>query len=145
MIPFSLRIQSGRVQRTMVELETRFEVQGRKLLTIGWFEGSGTGRVVLDGPNDEREEVQVAGLDASLLVEVQEAMSEPPPPVRPGTAAKVHVRLDMDGARVTRSMEFKGSGTLLDELCVKLLGMAEMMVQGEKLKKIVAALKARAR
>lgn len=127
----------------MVELESRFEVQGKKLLVVGWFEGSGTGRITVDGPNKgEREEVQVASLDASLLEEVQEAMNEPPPPVRQGAVVMAHITLSTDGSRQRRSMELKG-GTRLDALCVKLLSMADMMAQGQNLKKVIVALKAR--
>ncbi len=126
----------------MVELESRFEVQGKKLLVVGWYEGSGKGRIIVDGPNTEREEVQVTSLDASLLDEVQEAMSEAPPKVRQGATVMAHLTLVTDGSRQTRSMELKG-GTRLDDLCVKLLSMADLMAQGQNLKKVIAALKAR--
>ena len=127
----------------MLELESRFEVQRRRVLVIGWFEGSGSGRIVVTGPNDEQEVVQVASLDVSLHDEVQEAFSEPPPRPRPGATVTARVSVVTDSNRLTRTMELKGGGTLFDALCVKLLSMAEMMVQTEPLLKVVRAVKAR--
>ena len=127
----------------MVELEARFEVQGRPVLVVGWFEGSGTGRIVVNGPNRLREEVQVS-LEISLSSEVEQAMAEAPPTARQGAPLKVHFTVVTDQGRITRSIELGGSGTKLDALCLKLLTMAEMMVRGDGLKKIVGAVKARA-
>ena len=100
----------------MLELESRFDVQGRKLLVVGWFEGQGKGRIVVTGPNGEQEVVQVASLDVSLEEEVQEALLEPPPKLRPGAPVTAHLSMVTDGSRLTRSMELKGSGSQLDAL-----------------------------
>jgi len=125
----------------MVELEARFEVQGRPVLLVGWYEGSGSGRIVVTGPNNLREDVQVS-LEVSLFNEINQAMEEAPPKGR-SAALRVHYTLVTDGSRQTRSVDLaKGGTTSLDQLSSKLLGMAELMVQGEQLKKIVSTLKA---
>lgn len=125
----------------MVELEARFEVQGRPVLVVGWYEGSGSGRIVVTGPNALREDVQVS-LEVSLFNEINEAMEEAPPKGR-STALRVHYTLVTDGSRQTRTVELaKGGSTSLDQLGSKLLGMAELMVQGDQLRKIVSTLKA---
>ena len=125
----------------MLEFEGRFEVQGRPVLLVGWFEGSGTGRIVVAGPNKLREEIQVS-VDSSLLDEIQAAMAEPPPAQRL-TPVKVHLTLMTSQGRATRTMELGGGTTRLDLLCMKLLTMAEAMVKGDALKKIVGVLRAR--
>jgi hypothetical protein len=127
----------------MLELESRFEVQRKRLLVVGWFEGSGKGRLVVTGPNDEQEVVQVASLDVSLYDEVQEALSEPPPEPRPGAIVTARLTMVTEGSRVVRAMELKGGGTQFDALCLKLLAMAELMMQTEALLKVIRALKAR--
>jgi hypothetical protein len=112
-----------------LEIEAQFNAGPDPLLCIAWFEGSQEARLVVTGPQGEREEVQIKHIEASLSEEVTEVLRESIVPESPGAALTARLQVSTQRERVGRAVRLAGGHTKADQLCGKLLKMAELMAQ----------------
>src|SRR6185436_15803716 len=123
-------------------IEAKFvSPEGGELMLIAWFEANSVARLVMSGPAGEREEVQIKSIDASLDEDVKLVLDESMPP--PGKTGPVTAKLKVatDRARVGRAIQLGNKASRADNLCTKLVAMAELMSRDEGVKRSIDALK----
>jgi hypothetical protein len=126
-----------------LEIEARFASPKGQLLTIAWFEGSSAARLVMTGPQGEREEVQINHIDASLSADVIEVLRES---VFPDTASSgpltARIQVNTATQRVGRSVRLGSHAqTQADQLCSKLVAMAALLSRDAGVKRTLAVVK----
>lgn len=125
-----------------LEIEASFSSSKGQLLLIAWFEGNSAARLVVTGPQGEREEIQINSITASLDDEVKELLTESSPPA-PKKTAKLTARLNVstDRTRVGRAVKLGNRHSKADHLCEKLVAMAVLLAKDESIQRSLGVVK----
>jgi hypothetical protein len=125
-----------------LEIEARITSSQGQLLLIAWFEGSSAARLVMTGPDGEREEIQINKISASLQDDVVEVLRESiMPEAKSPTGLTAKLQVNTERQRVGRAVHLGGRQTQADQLCTKLIAMASLMAQDAGVKRSLAVVK----
>lgn len=121
--------QRGRLAfdaRVSIEIEVSYSSPKGRVLRVGWFEGAGRARLVLTGPRDEREEVQINRIEATLAEVVVPVLDDDVPELSDhGLNASLNITVDR--RRVSRVVPLTREGSATHQLCAKLVDMGALL------------------
>ncbi|MBK7858608.1 MAG: hypothetical protein IPJ65_08305 [Archangiaceae bacterium] len=124
-----------------LEIEARFSSAKGELMLIAWFEAGSVARLVITGPQGEREEVQINSIGASLGDVVAEVLHESFVPGSETGALTARLQLATDRARVGRAVRLGNKNSKADFLCNKLVAMADLLSKDAAIKRTLGVLK----
>jgi hypothetical protein len=124
-----------------LEIEAHFSSSKGELLMIAWFEGQKAARMVLTGPAGEREEVQIKSIEASLKDVAKDVIAESfPPPGKTG-ALTAKIQVATERARIGRQVQLGNRASRADQLCEKLVAMADLLSKDAAIKQALGIIK----
>lgn len=123
-----------------LEIEARFSSAKGELLLIAWFEGDSVARLVMTGPSGEREEVHIKSIDASLSEDVQGVLRESSVPGGASGVLTARLQVATDRARIGRAVKLGNGSSKADQLCAKLVAMADLLAKDSAIKRTIGVL-----